>query len=155
MFPPRVKLKHVFSMRCKGREASNTADGIRWAMNSANGISLRIQQNDERSASARAAHINRETALARRRNGVNGWRRRCCGPIVNHCFRLANRLTDSVLRGEGDNESRGGKTEERAGVVGQRRTANVALEFAVRARSPPMQPTENLSVIGSFRATAV
>jgi hypothetical protein len=41
-----------------------SAHEIRWGMNSANGIMLRIQQSDERSAIARAAHMNRGTTVA-------------------------------------------------------------------------------------------
>jgi hypothetical protein len=38
-------------------------------------------------------------------------------------------------RADCDNESQGGKTEERAGLVGQLRTASAALQFAVRTVS--------------------
>src|SRR5580700_3507084 len=41
-----------------------SAHEIRWGMNSANGIMLRIQQSDERSAIARAAHMNRGATVA-------------------------------------------------------------------------------------------
>ena len=66
---------------------------------------------------------------------MNGWKRRCCGPIANSLLQTCDRLTDSVLRGESDNESQSGKTEELAGLVGQLRTASLALEFAVRTVS--------------------
>jgi hypothetical protein len=62
------------------------------------------------------------------------------GRLANSLLQTRDRPTDSVLRGESDNKSQSGKTEEQAGLVGQLRTASVAFEFAV---------------FGSFRATAV
>jgi hypothetical protein len=105
-------------------------------MNSANGIMLRIQQSDERSAIARAAHMNRGATVAtaeKRGEWMEAALLRADRELA--CFRLAIVLLISVLRGESDNKSPKREDRRTGRTLDQLRKASVALEFAVRTVS--------------------